>query len=307
MTSNDIIRESKRFESFVRNSGRKNSLNSNSSRDTYKSQLWEILDGYVGLDLLPDPMFKRSYEIIQTKLHEDRIREAPNDYILRMRKEEIFEPFRKLGSYLFYISLEVDSEWLKDTLDSMVEKAFTVRTIRDEFFHMNQQMEVRDKKRTQRLIKKLEKVGILASKITGSERNGIPYNRKLRDVRYYYIPDYHSERDKEKGVFDVYRKDALGIGRPEDKIKPLNDEEKAEQKIQSQIVLEEKKLEQKLLEKTKREEEERSQKSFCLKCNRDITGLEHFDVDGKIYCYRCGKGKGKHIIPKVHNLNDLQV
>ncbi|MHA2287687.1 MAG: hypothetical protein ACXABG_02750 [Promethearchaeota archaeon] len=216
MTKNDSYKKSKNHKNLEEDLG-EDSPSSNSSRDTSESQIREILAGYAGLELLPEPMQKRSYEIIQTKLQQDRIKEAPNDYIFRMRKEEIFKPFRKLSTCLLKFP---DKEWLRDTFDFIVMKPFTVKTLLDEELYENKQMEECNKKRIQRLKDKLENIGILESERTGSELDGIPYNRKLFYVRYYWIPNYHTRRDIEKHVFSKYRKIAYGLGRPEDQIPP---------------------------------------------------------------------------------------
>lgn len=190
-----------------------------SSSSGAQAPLEEIpfLAPYDMLLLLPVNAQRHIYRQIMKKLTAQGYSENDIDVLEYTNYGNIIKPYRKLNSFLRDID-DKTTAW--SLIQNMFAAPFTARTLVYEFPNSNKRTDQILKYRVYRLAEVFEKIGALVCDVIQPGKNKIPYNRKLRLTRFWYIPGYHNDEDKEIHVYRPYRLFAKCLGRLEDQTPP---------------------------------------------------------------------------------------
>lgn len=244
---------------------------SNSSRDIIVPAVKRAFDGFYALGLVGGKWKKWSFEKVLETVSTPRFTDCKDPNMLKMRIQEVLEPFRGLEKWLSRTSY---GDTLREYLDFMFGAPFTIRLVLNEYPNLEGKEFGRDKKRIQRIVDKLISVNLLEWDTIHNEKWSLPYCRRQRNTIFYYIPSYHDDDMIRAFVIGYYYRFAVGLGIRADKVKKNTKKEGEEGQKQ----------------------EKRAKRDFtniCDICGVNLTGIKSYYYEKIKVCNTCYKQK-KH-------------
>lgn len=168
-------------------------------------------------------MKKWVYNRILQAASKPRYSEVENQGILKARISEVLYPFQKASDYLGMVKFSTEAKFI---LKQIWGEPLRVKDLSPYLTEWVSDGKPITKSWIYHFLHLLTRYKIIDLYEIDPEEHNIPYNRKYRIPYIWYLKGKHSKEDLEEWVIQFTRREARQIGRPEDRIKRLTQQEK---------------------------------------------------------------------------------